>query len=106
MTKVFISQPMNGMEEKEILHTRNETISFLKTAYGNDIEILDSYFNNYIADGGCAPLKYLAKSLEIMANADVACFVEGWQNARGCKIERECAEKYNIPIFEVANTND
>ena len=32
--------------------------------------------------------------------ADVAYFAEGWDEARGCKIEHTCAVEYNIDRIE------
>lgn len=39
---------------------------------------------------------YLSKSLELLATADVAIFAEDWWEARGCRIERECADGYGV----------
>ena len=39
--------------------------------------------------------------IEFLAKADVAIFAPGWQNARGCRIEHQCAEDYGIPVMEV-----
>ena len=45
-------------------------------------------------------MKYLAKSLELLADADVAYFARGWEQARGCRIENQCAIEYGIEIVE------
>jgi len=45
-------------------------------------------------------LHYLAKSLEYLAEADIAYFVPGWENARGCKLEHQCAVEYGIDRIE------
>ena len=100
MVKVFISQPMKGKTEEEILKVREKAIASIKRNCGEDAEILDSYFEDYNPDAGCIPLKYLAKSLEILADADIAYFAKGWQDARGCRIENECAIEYGIEIIE------
>lgn len=100
MVKVFISQPMKGKTEEEILKVREKAIASIKRNCGEDVEILDSYFEDYNPDAGCIPLKYLAKSLEILADADIAYFAKGWQDARGCRIENECAIEYGIEIIE------
>lgn len=34
-----------------------------------------------------------------LAEADIAYFAKGWQYARGCKIEYECALKYGIKVI-------
>ena len=46
------------------------------------------------------PLWFLGKSLELLAGADIAYFAEGWQDARGCRIEHTCAAEYNIDRIE------
>ena len=96
--KVFISQPMNGKDEQTILEERAEMVSRIKEQYP-DAEILESYFEDYKPSTGNVALKYLSKSLELLADADEAWFAPGWQNARGCRIENECAIAYGIPFM-------
>jgi hypothetical protein len=54
-------------------------------------------------------LEYLGESIKLLAKADIAYFASGWNDARGCCIEHECAEKYGInkvtdlPIFSYKN---
>ena len=94
--KVFISQPMTGRTKEEILNERNEVIEELKSEY--DVEVLDSYFEDYDPQNGSIPLKYLAKSIEVLAEADVLLCVGDWRNSRGCRVEHECAKQYGIKI--------
>ena len=61
-------------------------------------------FATYLRTAGqkpAVPLDYLARSIEFLAKADVAIFAPGWKNARGCRIEHQCAEDYGIPVMEV-----
>ncbi|MBR0411067.1 MAG: hypothetical protein IJI25_08715 [Eubacterium sp.] len=99
MIKVFISQPMKDKTEEEILKAREKAIATVKRGYGENVEIIDSYFADYNPDAGCVPLKFLAKSLELLADADIAYFAKGWQDARGCRIENVCAKEYGIAII-------
>lgn len=92
--KVFISQPMKGLSEKEIKSNREKAIRKIKSLYGDDAEIIDSYM-----DGGGAPLWCLGKSIELLSIADVAYFLKGWNKARGCRIEYMCASDYGIETF-------
>ena len=98
--KVFISQPMNGKDEQTILKERAKMISRIKEQYP-DAEILESYFEDYKPSTGNVALKYLSKSLELLADADEAWFAPGWQNARGCRIENDCAIAYGITVHEI-----
>ena len=96
--KVFISQPMKGKTNEEIKAERNRLIGKVRALYGDDIEIIDSFFENAPADA--RPLWILGKSLELLATADVAAFARGWRDARGCRIENICAIEYGIEVVE------
>lgn len=98
MKKLFISQPMNGKTDEEILRERKEAINIAKDIVGEEIEVLETFFDDHRPDK--KPLHYLAKSLEYLAEADIAYFVSGWENARGCKIEHQCAVEYGIDRIE------
>lgn len=100
MTKVFISQPMKDKTEQEILEERANMFQLAKESFP-DAKLIDSYFDNYEPSTGNVGLKYLAKSLELLADADVAYFTPGWDESRGCRIENECAIKYGIEVHEI-----
>jgi len=100
MTKVFISQPMANKTEQEILEERANIFQYAKERFP-DAELIDSYFDDYKPSTGSIGLKYLAKSLELLADADVAYFAPGWDDARGCRIENECAIEYGIEVHEI-----
>ena len=76
----------------------NEAINITKDILGEEVEVLETYFGDFGPDK--KPLHYLAKSLEYLAEADIAYFVPGWENARGCKIEYLCAVEYGIDRIE------
>lgn len=101
MKKIFISQPMRDKTKDEILREREKVAKAFSKYYGEDVEILESYFKDYDPKNGCIPLKYLSKSLELLADADIIYFCPGWDTARGCKIEHQCAVEYGIErIYE------
>lgn len=96
--KIFISQVMRDKTEQEIIEERAYAIEQARRVYdGHQLEIIDSYFEGYKPDGKRKALKYLAKSIELLADADAVVFAPGWENGRGCKIEQECAKAYEIP---------
>ncbi len=97
MKKLFISQPMKGKTDSEILEERETTMEAARNALGEDVELIDSFFQNAPADA--RPLWFLGKSLELLSTADIAYFASGWENARGCRIEHTCAEEYGIPCI-------
>lgn len=98
MKKLFISQPMNGKTNKEIRKEREDAILLAKALVGDEIEVIDSFFEN--APVEATPLWYLGESLKLLSTADVTYFAAGWKNARGCKIEHICAQQYGINIIE------
>lgn len=97
MKRLFISQPMRDKTNEEILAVREKAIELAKIAVGEDVEIIDSFFKD--APHDAKPLWFLGKSLELLSTADVAYFAEGWENARGCKIEHDCATAYGIYVI-------
>lgn len=100
MIKVFISQPMRGKSDEQILKERSEAIENVKRITSEDVEIIDSFIEYEPDDLHNVALWYLGRSLELLSYADVAYFVKGWWDARGCKIEHECAESYGVSIIE------
>lgn len=65
---------------------------------GEPVEVIDSFFQNAPADA--RPLWFLGKSLELLSTADIAYFAKGWEDARGCRIENQCAIEYGIEVIE------
>ena len=98
MKKLFISQPMKGKTDEEILKERENIIKKIKDNSDEEIQLIDSFFAGAPADA--RPLWFLAKSLELLSTADYAAFTPDWENARGCKIEHICALEYGIKIIE------
>ena len=97
-TKLFISQPMRDKTNEEIERERQSAIQSVKEKYGDDVEVIDSFFKD--APHDAKPLWFLGKSLELLAGADVAYFCKGWENYRGCRIENQCAIEYGITVIE------
>lgn len=96
MKKLFISQPMKGKTDAEILAVREKAIASAERELGEKVEVIDSFFQN--APTEAKPLWFLGKSLELLSTADVAYFAKGWEEARGCRIENTCAIEYGIEL--------
>ena len=95
MIKLFISQPMRGRSDDEIIAEREYVKLAAERLLKEDVVVIDSFFQG----GDMRPLEYLGESLKLLAGADWAWFCEGWGQARGCKIENTCAREYGIPIL-------
>ena len=98
MKKLFISQPMRGKTDEEILAERKKAIESAERNLGVPVEVIDSFFQNAPVDA--RPLWFLGKSLELLSTADIAYFAKGWEDARGCRIENQCAIEYGIEVIE------
>ena len=97
MKKLFISQPMRGRSDEQIIAERRTAIQTALHYLNEDVEVIDSFFK--AAPHDAKPLWFLGKSLELLSTADVVYFADGWQDYRGCKIEHDCAEAYGIKIL-------
>jgi len=101
MKKVFISQPMNGRSDKDIKEERENILRMVSEKLGEEVEEIQSFIplrfreRDYKVPG----LAYLGESLKMLANADVAVFAKGHENARGCRVEHHAAEAYGIDIM-------
>lgn len=88
---------MNGKTNDEILSVRKKAIKSAERELGEPVEVIDSFFKD--APHDARPLWFLGKSLELLSTADVVYFAKGWKNARGCRIENQCAVDYGIDLI-------
>lgn len=95
--KIFLSQPMNGLSDDEIIRVRENVKKILTE---NDV-LIDSFIEG--APAKATPLWYLGESIKLLGSADVVVFAPGWENACDCRIERRCAEEYGIPMLNLGN---
>lgn len=96
--KVFLSHPMHGLTEEQIMSIRDSAYYYLRSVYGN-IELIDNYrHKDALTNAG--RLWHLGRSIQQLEEADAIYFCEEWENARGCLIERQVAEKYGLRILE------
>ena len=96
--KVFLSQPMNGLTDKEILARRDKDVEQLYKYLGEPFELIDTFFKQD-ATAKHKSVEYLARSIAEMANADFVAMDCDFESARGCLIEHKIAEKYGIGII-------
>lgn len=110
--RIFISQPMRNKTQKTIETRRNKIIKAIKERYLNEhIDFVDSFadegekefWKKNNIDLGNEPVWSLGKSIEKLATATLAYFDEGWENARGCRIEHRICEDYGISTLHYDN---
>ena len=106
---IFISQPMSGKSEGEILATRQKEIDKIHQLFdadGVEINIIDSYiddatrkpFEEHVTDDINWDIFWLSQSLERLAMADMIWLCDGWEHSNGCNIELECAIQYGLVV--------
>ena len=103
--KAMISQPMAGKTNEEIVADRNRAVAKLESM---GYEVVNTFFTDEwyskesMTERGVVqiPLCFLAKSLESMSLCHVVYFVKGWENTRGCTIERGVATAYGLSIID------
>lgn len=97
--KVMISQPMNGIPDSEVRRIQNE----LKERFAKyHIEVVDSFLTEEVDKNlRNKGVFYLGRTIQkFLSDVDAVYFVNGWQRARGCKIERQICEEYGIMILD------
>jgi len=110
MKKVFVSVPMTGKSFYEVQHLIDEAIQeyLIKDIHG-DLRLYDEAKRNtkfvhnndgtiekYIdASNAKIPnLVYLGVAINRMANCDDVIFARGWENAKGCQVEKLVYDLY------------
>ncbi len=95
--KVMISQPMRGKTTEQI-KTERETL--VKELESQGYKVVNTVFDDF-SEGKATPVHYLAKSIEFLGDVDGVVFMQGWENARGCRIEHQVAVAYGKWIKEI-----
>lgn len=102
--KAMLSQPMGGKSNEEIISARERAIKALESRGYEVVNTLftdEWYSRENMGKRGVVqiPLCFLAKSLENMSLCHAAYFCNGWENARGCRLEHEAAKAYGLEII-------
>lgn len=75
MKKVFVSQPIKGKTDEEILNERNEAVAAAKKKLRDEVELIDSFFCGAPADA--KPAWYLGGSDKNAVNRRCSFFCKG-----------------------------
>ena len=94
---------MNGFTDEQIKKLFADVTNWLHDHILKcEHQVINTFINEDLdTTGKIIPVVYLAKSIEKLAEADIAVFTPGWEKARGCRIEHQIAEEYGISIFEI-----
>ena len=94
--KVMISQPMKGKTTERIEAERKKVVEKLERL---GWEVVNTIFAEESPKDCDTALYYLSKSIYSIGKVDAVMFMNGWQNARGCKIEHEICQQYEKPTM-------
>jgi hypothetical protein len=99
--KIFISQPMSGRDDGEVLMERQDAIKHIYEQFkGKNVALIfiDQFHVDEVPPYANATW-YLGHSIMLMARCDYVYFTGEWPEARGCLIEAEICKMYHIPIL-------
>lgn len=99
--RVMISQPMNGLTLEQIKANRAEAVARLE-AEGH--VVVDSIVKEEPPADSNAALHCLGQAFQIMATCDAVLFLDGWENARGCRMERAACRAYGLEVMYYCNS--
>ena len=92
-------KPDNEIVEERETAIREATDMLRKKGIYDVICVLNSsFYNGYTPDKTHnVGLRYLSEDLKVLADADYIFLAKGWEKARGCIIEHDCAVAWDIP---------
>lgn len=97
---------MAGRSDEDIKSDIERAKKTCTSKIGRDVEFADTFYGDDTesreCDGKKHPgLAYLGRSLKDMADCDIVFFCKGWDQTRGCYIEKHAARSYGLlAMFE------
>lgn len=99
MKKLFVSCPMKGRTEEDIRKSIHRMHKMAEAAFDQELELIPSYIEHKPPSTNHMAVWYLGQSITLMADADYFVGLDWQDDFRGCNIEREVADAYDIPHF-------
>lgn len=102
MEKLFISCPMRARTAEQIHATMDQMHKIAEAIFGEELEVIPTYFEGTPPENANDRLWYLGKSIEKMSEAD--CFIGIFDDRKdydGCIIENHVAKLYGVPQYLV-----
>ena len=104
---VFISQPMSGVDESVVLDVRNKTQKRVLELLSNKnykVEFISTYERPHPYNA--SRFWYLGEAIKDLDGVNLIVFCKGYENAKGCLVEKLVAELYDIPYIVTTITED
>lgn len=116
MKLIFLSLPMSGRSDEEVLAEIEEMKKAVTVANlfdGEEVGFVHNFnYNPYEyrpvdkEDVKTEPLLYLGYAIQQMAFCDAAIFSKDTPSARGCNAELNICMSYNIPSYHLYDADD
>ena len=97
MDKIYISQTLGDKTPKEIKEERDEALGDIIAAIGETVKLANPVVLNM--DKG--EIWCLGRDIQKLSEAQEAFFLPGWEEDKGCRVERAVCEYWGIPICDV-----
>lgn len=102
MKKLFISCPMRGRTEEAIKDTMERMHKIAEAVFGEELEVLPTYFEGNPPMFANERLWYLGESIKKMSEADYFIGIfDSEKEYDGCVIENHVAKRYGITQYLV-----
>lgn len=106
--KLFVSLPMTGRNDEDVIKRMNEVLHIVNyyAGFDNEFELINTMEPDPEPEGVVNHCWYLGQSIQKLAMADLIVFDYDYVSANGCAIEKHIALLYNIPsaFMSVKNT--
>lgn len=94
MKKVYISLPISGRNLDDVRHDIKEASELLKAQGYIPVSPLE------IQPDLNAPYSILmGNDIAALLESDAMLLLDGWENSKGCRLEKQVAKIYHKPIF-------
>lgn len=104
MANLFISLPMNGRKDEDVIKRRQEIFEMFKK---DGDALIDTMIPELAPAISKEPrLFYLGRAIQLMKDADLVIFAHDWKTANGCVAEHTICELYNIPYINMSEDWD
>ena len=102
--RLFVSLPMRGRSDNDILEDMHKIHKSVENAYGHEFELIDTLSNEPQPENmPYSPTWYLGESIQKLGSANLVALHPDWRLARGCYVELFTAHLYNIPYIELTS---
>lgn len=100
MKKLFISCPMNGRTNENIIESMEKLHKIAEIITGEDLAVIDTFIEGQDYEG--KPLMCLGESIKRMQDADYFIAPNDTYDWDGCYLEREVARRYRVRELDLS----